>query len=685
MPNPFNSFRSLRQWHRSRSQAVTPPVLLEHGAVPWLLAVAVATTLPHLEHLPWWLSLLAGAALLGRGWLWQRNARLPRRWVLALLVIAGTAGIGWQYRTLFGRDAGVALLVFFMALKPMEMHSRRDGLVVVLLGYFLLLTHYFHSQSIPTGLWLLATAVLLTATLIRMHGGAQPVREIVRYAALLVAQSLPFMLVFFLLFPRVQGPLWGLPRDAHAGLSGLSDQMSPGSLNSLIQSGDIAFRVQFASAPPDRSRLYWRGPVFDTYDGQTWRANPLTAARSANKPATVETAGTVRTTDYTITLEAHNQRWLLALDLPVALPEGSALSPTFVALAREPVSYRSRFVFRSTLDYAANREETPRMLQQSLRLPAGLNPRARQLAEQWRQTLAGPEQVSATALRFFREERFFYTLQPPLLGQNSVDDFLFDTRRGFCEHYAATYVVLMRAAGIPARVVTGYQGGEINPVDGYLTVRQSDAHAWAEIWIEGKGWLRVDPTAAVAPSRIERGIGAALPAGDPLPALVRIDGDWLARLQQLRHRWEAVNNAWNQWVLGYNPQRQREVLSRLGMGDPDWRAMASAMAVFSGLALLLVAVWTLARRSKRPPEVQAWQRFCKELERFGVRRAPWEGPLDLAARVARERPDVAPLASLARRAAGHFADLRYGTGQPGQLQALRVCARQLVALRRKSI
>ncbi len=678
LPEFLGSF--LRK-HQERKRQTAPPALIEHGAIPWLLAVAMATTLPHVEHLPIWLYLLATTLLLGRGWLWHRNARLPSRWILALLVIAGTVGIGWQYRTLFGRDAGVALLVFFMALKPMEMQERRDAVVLIMLGFFLLLTHYFHAQGIPTGLWLLAATTLLAATLIRLHGGPQPVRQIFRHAGILVAQSLPFMLVFFLLFPRVQGPLWGLPQDAHAGLSGLSDRMSPGSLNNLIQSGEIAFRVQFASPLPEKSKLYWRGPVFDAYDGQTWQANPLNASRSANKTAGVEATGDTFA-EYTITLEAHNRRWLLALDLPVALPEGSALWPTFETLARTPVLYRSRYTFRSALDYVANREETPRILQQSLRLPAGFNPRTRELALEWKNASSTPEDISAAALRFFREEKFFYTLQPPLLGQDAVDEFLFESRRGFCEHYAGAYVVLMRAAGIPARVVTGYQGGEVNPVDGYLTVRQSDAHAWAEIWIENRGWVRVDPTAAVAPSRIERGIGAALPAGDPLPALVRIDSDWLLRLHQLRQRWEAVNNAWNQWILGYNPQRQREVLSRLGLRDPDWRTMASVMAACSGLALLLVVLGTLRRSTATSPEQQAWQRYCKALARFGVRRLPWEGPFDFAARVAGIRPD---LGALTREAAGYFADLHYGTGQPGQLQALKNCTRRLAALRRKTL
>jgi transglutaminase-like putative cysteine protease len=664
-----------------RPRAVARPrarTLLEHGAIPWLLAVAVATTLPHVAFLPLWLSLLSGVALLGRVWLWLKNVRLPRRWVLILLVFAGTAGIALQYRALFGREPGVALLVFFMALKPMEMTSRRDGLVVVMLGFFLLLTHYFESGSIVTGAWLLAAATLLTAALLRMYGGAQPVGGIFRYAAALIAQATPFMLIFFALFPRVQGPLWGMPQDAYSGLTGLSNQMSPGSLENLILSGEVAFRARFAADVPARANLYWRGPVFDSYDGQTCRTSFISISLAADRRTLIETVKGAFV-DYTITLEAHNLRWLLALDLPVMLPEDAAMAPTLEVLARRPVRYRSRFFFRSATEYLANVDEAPVLLRQALRLPQHLNPRARALAESWQREFADPERISNAALRLFREEKFFYTLRPPLLGQNAVDEFLFDTRRGFCGHYAGAYVTLMRAAGVPARVVTGYQGGELNPVDGFLTVRQSDAHAWAEIWLEGKGWRRVDPTAAVAPSRIERGIDAALSAGESLPALLRLE-NWSTLFVRLRFRWEAINNAWDQWILGYDPERQREFMNKLGMKDGDWRQMVSIMALLCGIALLLVTCRALIRRVKPAPEVRIWRRFCARLERFGIRRDPWEGPLDLAARVEREKPGIAPLV---RRASGHFAELRYGAGhhEYEHLKALRDCTRELAAIR----
>lgn len=657
-----------------RAKPPTPSVPLDPGAIPWLLAVAVATAAPHAVHVPLWLALLVGGAILWRGVLWWKKGGLPARWQLVLFVIAGVAGIGWEYRTLFGRDAGVALLVFFMALKPMEMRSRRDAIVVVMLGFFLLLTHYFHSQSIPTGLWLLAAAVLLTAALIRVHGGDQPPMTILRYSGLLLAQALPFMLIAFMLFPRVSGPLWGLPQDAHSGLSGLSERMAPGSLNDLILSGAIAFRVKFEGEIPDKSQRYWRGPVFNDYDGQNWTATRTgqryqQAIQPTQGPPAIESSGNAYR--YVTTLEPHNQRWLLALDLPVTLPKDSVIAPTLEALTRERVRSRSRFAFASSVEFVVNRQENEGQLKLSQMLPSGLNPRTRALAAEWKAQFKSPQMISNAALLHFRQEPFRYTLQPPLLGQQAIDDFLFVTRSGFCEHYASAYVFLMRAVGIPARVVAGYQGGEVNPVDGYLTVRQSDAHAWAEIWIADRGWIRVDPTAAVAPSRIESGIEAALPASDPLPGLVRIDRDWL---RDLRYRWEAANNAWNQWVLGYNPERQREVLSRLGLGDPDWRTMTAALAVLCGIALLVVTAWTLFHRSTATPAMRAWDAFCKRLARLGLRREPWEGPLAFAARVGAIRPE---LGALTYDAASQFADLHYGSGRPEQLNKLKECTRRL--------
>ena len=645
---------------------------IDPACIPWLLAVALATAGPHAPHQPLWLTTLAGLLLLWRARLWQRHGTLPSRLVLLAIMLSGVVAIGLHYRTLFGRDAGVALLVLLMAGKPLETRARRDALVIVMLGYFLLLTHYFYSQSIATGLWLLAALTLTTTTLIRLHSAA-PWRETFRLSGTMLLQAAPLMLVLFILFPRVQGPLWGLPRDAYAGLSGLSEQMAPGTLSRLILSGSIAFRARFDGAVPPPAARYWRGPVLEDYDGKTWTRTPFSARSAAPPP---EIAPGTQVYRYESTLEAHNQRWLLALDLPFIRPRDSQFSTRLETLSREPVRSRARFSFASTSDAQANRDEAPPTLLQSLRLPAGRNPKSRALGEEWRRQYGDDaRQISAAALRLFRQEDFYYTLNPPLTGEQAVDDFLFSTRRGFCEHYAGAYVVLMRAAKVPARVVTGYQGGEINPVDGFLTVRQSDAHAWAEIWLPGEGWQRVDPTAAVAPARVELGLEAALPSGEALPAFIRFDADWL---RTLRFRWEAANNAWNQWVLGYNPEKQREALSRLGMTDPDWRKLAAALGISAGTLLLALVAWMAYRRPRASLEQRAWKRFCAALGRHGIVRADWEGPLDLAARTAQAEPG---LAALTRRGALAYARLRYGPVDTAEkmaaLNELEECTRRL--------
>ncbi|MBI2308456.1 MAG: DUF3488 domain-containing transglutaminase family protein [Rhodocyclales bacterium] len=648
---------------RTRPKPAVEP--LERACVPWLLACAVATGAPHVEHLPLWLSALAAATVGLRAWLWFRERPLPPRWQLALLVVAATIGIYFQYRTLFGRDAGVALLVLFMALKPLEMHGRRDAVVLVMLGFFLLLTHYFYSQSIPTGLWLVTAATLETATLIRIFGGHQPLPSIVRYAGLLLLQAAPFMLVLFLLFPRITGPLWGLPQDAYGGTSGLPDTIAPGTISNLVPNGSIAFRVRFEGAPPDNTNLYWRGPVMDEFDGQRWRPAQL----GRLDPATIEARG--GTVTYETTMEPHNQRWLLALDAPQAIPEQAFVSARLQAVAFEPVRLRSRYTFASSLDYRAGLSESRALLNASLHLPSQGNPRARALAASWKVRHADAQGIVAEALQMFSREQFTYTLQPPLLGDDPVDAFLFETKQGFCEHYASAFVFLMRAAGVPARVVAGYQGGELNPVDGYLVVRQSDAHAWAEIWRDGYGWQRVDPTAATAPSRIERGIASALPESEALPVMARLKLDWL---RQLSYRWDAVNNTWNQWVLGYNPERQREVLSRLGLEDIDWRGMTALLAVLCAAALLGITLWTLSQRPRLDPVQRAWSRFCARAARLGVRRHPWEGPLDYANRIAALRPELGEIAATAATA---YAEARYGGQGNNAVERLRAATRKL--------
>ena len=627
----------------------------------WLLACAVLTLAPDVEHAPTWLTALAGMALAWRATIWWRRAALPPRWILSFLVVAGSAGVFLTYRQFFGKDPGIALLILFLVLKLLEMGRVRDGLAVVFLCYFLLLTHFLNAQGLDVAGFTLAALVAITAALASLANAGLSATANLRLSALMLAQAAPFMLVLFLLFPRVQGPLWGMPIDAYSGMSGLSDTMSPGSISNLSLSGEIAFRAKFDGELPPKHILYWRGPVLSFYDGSTWRAGPRQAKVSLPDTAPGPAFR------YSITLEPHNMPWLFVLEMPGSLPPGAILSHEYQVLSKTPVRSRIRYEMKSSPDLVQDVDEAAAGNDSHHRLPAD-NPRTRALAEQWRRESGGGEAVVRRMLEHIRQERFFYTLTPPLLGENSIDQFLFETRRGFCEHFASAFVFAMRAAGVPARVVTGYQGGERNPVDGYLIVRQSDAHAWAEVWLEGRGWLRIDPTAAVAPNRIEAGLASAVPVGEPLPFIVRADLSWL---RQMRFRWEAVTNTWNQWVLGYDPQRQREVLSRLGLREPDWKAMTAIMAVLCGLLLLGLTAWALHKRASHDQTLGAWNRLSRKLARVGLARKDWEGPADYARRVALARPELrhglAPIAAL-------YIDLRYGrlsgTEAPRKLRRL---------------
>ncbi|MCX7167065.1 MAG: DUF3488 and DUF4129 domain-containing transglutaminase family protein [Rhodocyclales bacterium] len=597
----------------------------------WLLATALAAGLPLTPQLPLWLSLAAGAAFSWRAALTLRQWHLPPRWLLVLLVIGGTTGVFLQYRTILGRTPGIALLVVFLALKLLELRAARDAVATALLCYFLVLGQFLFTQTIPTALLACLTVLITTAALLAASDDRPKPQQQLRRAGLMLTQALPFMLLLFVLFPRVQGPLWGIPQDRVSAVSGLSDTMSPGSIAQLSQSDAIAFRVKFKDALPPQSQLYWRGPVMPAFDGRSWRVTQTLAAYPE-----VPYAGLGTAVDYEVTLEPHGKFWLFALELPATLPADSALTSDYQSIARQAVRNRVRYTQRAWPEAIAGANETRGMLRDALALPKDGNPRIRAISAAWR-TQHGDDgaAILAAAENFFSQQFLIYTLNPPLLGSDIVDEFLFDTRRGFCEHFAAAFVFALRAAGVPARVVAGYQGGEVNPVDGYLVVRQYDAHAWAEAWIAGRGWVRIDPTAISAPSRISSNLAAAVSAGEGLPFLARGDLAWL---KELRYRLDAVTNGWNQRVLGYNPQRQRDLLAGLGLNEPDWRSMTAVLSVLCGGVMLGLTGWILRNRMRVDPALAAWRRFTARLARRGIAWHAWEGPLAFATRAARQAP-----------------------------------------------
>ena len=624
-----------------------------NGTIPFpplalMLAGTALAAGPHVTRLPWWVTAIGAAMILWRGWAGWKSERLPRRWLLVVLVLVGMAAVYLNFRTIFGRDAGVTLLVLFLSLKLMETKARRDAVIVTFLCYFLALTNFFYSESIPTAGVMLVTVLVLTAGLVGVNGPQRPLRESARLAGVLLAQGVPVMVLLFFLFPRVQGPMWGIPTDAFGGTTGLSDSMTPGNISMLSQSDAVAFRAHFPDGAPERRRLYWRGPVFWQFDGRTWRAGEVRVSDYAKfDPLSPPIS-------YTVTLEPHERQWLFALEMAGRVPPGAGATGDFQLLSRRPVTTRIRYEMSSFLQYRAKGGSTPAELNAALELPPRFNPRAIALGERWRRELGADERILARAVDWFRSAGLEYTLAPPPLGRDSVDDFLFRTKSGFCEHFASAFVVMMRAAGVPARIVTGYQGGEINPVDGYMIVRQSDAHAWAEVWIAEEGWVRVDPTAAAVPVRVESGLAAAVPIGDPLPFLVRADLSWL---RALRFNWEALANYWNQWVVGYNVDRQRELLSRLGMPSPSWERMAMTLFWLVGLLVACFSLWMLRRAREQDPVLRAWRRFCRKLARHGTERRRAEGPRAVAARAAAELPHVA--AEVAQ-ISDLYVSLRYG-------------------------
>ncbi len=600
----------------------------------WLLAGALAAVLPLTPQVPPWLGIAAGGAFLWRAALTWRQWRLPPRWLLVLLVIAGTVGVFMQYRSIVGRTPGIALLVVFLSLKLLELRSARDAVVTALLCYFLVLGQFLFTQTIPTALLSCLTVLITTATLLAASDDRPPPLRQLRRAALMLAQAMPFMLLLFVLFPRVQGPLWGLPQDRFSAVSGLSDSMAPGSIAQLSQSDAIAFRVRFKGEVPPQSQLYWRGPVMPAFDGRRWRVSQTLGAYPA-----VPYAGAGPSVDYELTLEPHGKFWLFALELPATLPPDSALTSDYQPIARQVVSNRMRYTQRAWPEARAGVDESAGNLRAALALPREGNPRIRAIAAGWRQRHGDDAAaILAAAAALFNQQLLTYTLNPPLMGADMVDEFLFDAKRGFCEHFSAAFVFTLRAAGVPARVVAGYQGGELNPVDGFLVVRQYDAHAWAEVWIAGSGWIRVDPTAISAPSRINSNLASAVPAGEALPFLARADLAWL---RDLRHRLDAVTNGWNQWVLGYNPQRQRDLLASLGLREPDWRSMTAALSLLCGLVLLGLTAWVLRNRLRVDPALVAWRRFAARLAGRGVAWQVWEGPVTFAERAAAEIPEHA--------------------------------------------
>lgn len=632
------------------------------ASVPHVRAKTLATLLvalglaiaPHTPRLPGWeVPVLLALA----GWrldLDLRRRPLPSRWLLLALTILGGFAVWATYRGVVGRDGFLALFTLLLGLKLLEMRTVRDRMLVVFLAYFLVMTDFLYSQSMPTAAYVFTVLLVITVALVDLNDvlGTRTHWQNLCSALRMLGQALPLVLVVFVLFPRVSGQLWGLPRDAFSGQTGLSDTMAPGTIAQVALSDAVAFRAEFVGTAPEPRQLYWRGPVFEYTDGTRWTAGPkgpVPGTRTGRErldgvgPRRLSERSLVagNTFEYTVTLEPHNEHWLFALDLPALAPDGATVTPEFLVWSYAPVRERSRYrMVSSTAHATGNLNRQARL--RALDLPR-VSPRVRSLATRWRAEAAQDADIVDRALRFFRNGSFVYTLSPPLLGRDPVDEFLFETRRGFCEHYAAGFTVLMRAAGLPARVVTGYQGGEYNPVGDYFIVRQAQAHAWSEVWVSGRGWFRVDPTAAVAPERVEWLVDrASLAEGDAVRFVLRPTSRLARGIRRIQHLLDSVNHGWNQWVLGYGRERQIDLLARLGFPRVSSHHAAAALALAASLVLLGIAGQMVHEQSARKdPLLRFYDRYCRKLARRGLGRRPHEGPRAFAERICAVRADLA--------------------------------------------
>ena len=649
------------------------------GVLLLLIATLAAVQL-HPAMPPWWVRAAALGLFLWRWGIERLGWPVPGRLILWTLAGLAVAAVLAAFHTFLGRDAGSVFLMLLMGLKTLEMRSRRDVMTVVFLVWWVTLTGFLFSQSPATATAGLISGGLALAVLLRINQPRSVLgRRFTRDGGSMLLLAVPIMLGMYLLFPRIQGGLWGLPDDALSGRTGLTDEVRPGSIQHLLLNDAVVFRVRFSGAVPAAEKRYWRALVLETSDGQSWQRGAL-----HKQPASLEMNRRSIPVHYTTTFEASPNTWLPVLDLPATSPPGSVARYGHVLESKKRPPGPLRLTLLSYSDAQTGAlDPQERSINQQLAYPP--TARVAALVARWQSEASDSSSLVRSALRYFREGPFFYSLSPPMLGSRPVDELLFETREGYCEHYATAFTTLMRIAGIPARLVVGYMGGEINEAGGYLVVRQSDAHAWSEVWIAGSGWTRVDPTAAIAPERIRYGTemlrwidAEGWIIGDVSVAALRgllERGHWERSVRWLQHRWDTVNYGWNEWVMAYGPARQYQLLRTLGLDRPSLGRMALLLVGVSIVLLLLVQGLLSFRRTTRDPVSSAYLRFLRRLARHGVSKVASEGPVDFAKRAVRQLPALTePIAEISRV----YVAARYGIAlPPGAARRIRRLTRAL--------
>lgn len=604
----------------------------------FLLAVIAWVLLPQISHLPWWCSALAAGMLLWRGRLAFSARALPGRWWLLGLLTLSVAATLFTHRTLLGRDAGVTLIVILLALKTLELRARRDAFVVFFLSFFTMLTNFFYSQSLLTAFSMLMGLLGLLTALVNAHMpvGKPPLIQAAKTAGWMALLGAPVMVLLFVLFPRL-APLWGVPSDAMTGRSGLSATMQVGTIASLALDSSVAMRIAFEGRPPPQRDLYFRGPVLSSFDGREWR--PSSSSRFPSRYRLTDNLTVLGPPiSYEVTLEPTSRPWLFVMEAAAQSPElpnfRTRMGSDLQWLTDRPITDLVRYKVQSHPAFRHGPEKQEVGLQEFVELPPGFNPRTLALAAEMRRdpryAQGGTQALVQAAMERLRTGGYLYTLEPGVYGPNTADEFWFDRKEGFCEHIASAFVVLMRAMDIPARIVTGYQGGESNSVDGFWVLRQSDAHAWTEVWEAGKGWVRVDPTSAVAPGRT----GAFQRLAAPQGLVAQAFGNFSPTLAaQFRATWEAINNRWNQWILNYTQRKQLQLLKDIGFESPSWEDLSYVLIGIIVLASLVGVAWGLWERSRHDPWLRLLSRARKQLGKAGLVSHAGTSPRQLATQV----------------------------------------------------
>lgn len=643
---------------------------IPRSSLIWLLLAQTLVMVPYLAHLPMWMLGLWLVCSLWRVQILRMRAQHPGSLVKTGLFLGTLAGVYFSRGSLVGLDAGAALLIGASILKVLEMRSRRDALVLILLGFFCVVVGYLFEDSLPWAAFSVLPVSALLAALIGLQETALSSKPFatLKLALKLLAQAVPLMLLLFLFFPRLE-PLWSLPQPNNKGITGLSDNMAPGDIAELTRSAALVFRASFEGAIPPRDQLYWRALTLEQFDGRRWSQS---GRGILSQTAQWQKQGGPQA--YSIVMEPSGRPWLPALDV----------SETSLADVRQMNDFRlqRRYPVDQTLLYSAHawpqavREtqlsDTER--RQDLQLPPHGNPQARQWAVDLNRRYPRVDALVEAILGQFSDEPFHYTLKPPALGADSIDDFLFNSRSGFCAHYAGAMTFVLRAAGVPARVVAGYQGGELNPDGQYLSVRQFDAHAWVEYWRPGIGWRSVDPTAVVAPQRIEQGLEEALAADEgfladsPFSALRYRNVPWI---NAMRLSWDNLNYGWQRWVLGYQGQQQVQVLSRWFAGFDGLVFIGGVAAVLGVFALWLFKPW----QRERDLQLKVFKAFERLMARQGLLRRDAEGARAFARRAAERLPMHA---AQIEAFADEFEAQRYA----GHNRSLALLRRRLRQLRR---